>query len=363
MSVPVLFLSLLQVIHGSGASNDSLRGATQDASLSFSDRSKAYQQLLQKYPSDISLYSEYASLLIANRAYEPALTWIRKGIARAPSDTTLRLRKAIALNAVGKSEASLTILKSLPATAESRLYMGFASRALGDHESARKYLSEAWDSGVRDPYTLYSLIEEDHALADKTAGLRHYQTFLTHFPDSAWLHVLYANAYAQKNQDAEARKEYQEALRIKADLPGVNFRLGYLMYRDNQHRSAAECFRKELDLNPYYSDANLFLGQTLRNLGQEDEAVGYFRKAIALDPASDLAYRAVIGILTDKGDLGGAAGILKKAEEQFPTDPGFPAQLARILTKLNREEEALKEQEKFRLLQESRRGKPVGKKQ
>ena len=41
------------------------------------------------------------------------------------------------------------------------------------------------------------------------------------FPDSPWLHVLYANAYMQTNKSAEARKEYQEALRLKQDLPHV----------------------------------------------------------------------------------------------------------------------------------------------
>ena len=275
------------------------------------------------------------------------------GSDAASSDSGLRLRHAIALHALNKPEASLKILEALPASAESRFYMGLNYRSLGDHRSAQKYLAEARDLGLRDPYALYSLIEEDHALGDKAAGLQHFRSFLTDFPGSPWLHVLYANAYVQKHNDPEARKEYQEALRLKPDLPAVNFRLGFLLYQDGDYTSAAEYFRKELSLNPAYSDANLFLGQTLRNLGREQEAIVHLRKAIALDTRSELAYKALVAALSEKGDLSDAVEVLRIAEKEFPADPSFPAQLARVLTRLNREEEALKEMEKFRGLKQS----------
>ena len=279
------------------------------------------------------------------------------GSDAASSDVRLRLRHAIALHGLGKHEASLKILEALPASGESRFYMGLDYRSLGDHKSAQKYLAEARDLGLRDPYALYSLIEEDHEIGDKAAGLQHFRLFLTDFPGSPWLHVLYANAYVQKHKDAEARKEYQAALRLKPDLPAVNFRLGFLLYQDGDYTSAAEYFRKELSLNPAYSDPNLFLGQTLRNLGREQEAIVHLRKAIALDTRSELAYKALVAALGEKGDLGGAVEILRIAEKEFPADPSFPAQLASVLTKLNREEEALREMEKFRVLNQSERNR------
>jgi tetratricopeptide (TPR) repeat protein len=361
MAVPV-FLLLCGALLGSDAdSSAAARLQAENPSLPFSDRSRVYEHLIQNNPSDISLYADYASLLIANHDYEPALKWIAKGLSGAPSDTSLRIRQAIALHALNKYEASLRILGALPASGESRFYMGLAYRSLGDHKSAQKYLTEARDLGLRDPYALYSLIEEDHALGDKATGLQHFESFLAEFPGSPWLHVLYANAYVQKHNDAEARKEYQEALRLKPDLPAVNFRLGFLLYNDGEYVPAAECFRKELALNPAYSDANLFLGQTLRNLGRQREAIVHLRKAVALDTRSGLAYKALVAALGETGDLEGAVEILRIAENKFPADPSFPAQLASILTRLNREEEALKEMEKFRVLKQSERNqeKPV----
>lgn len=357
MGVSVFALFLLQAFLGSDAATSAARSKAENPLLPVSDRRQAYEQLIRNNPSDHSLFAEYASLLIANHEYSSALTWITKGLAVAPSDTELRLRHAIALHALDRHEASLKILEALPASGESRFYMGLDCRSLGDHKSAQKYLAEARDLGLRDPYTLYSLIEEDHALGDKAAGLQHFRVFLTEFPESPWLHVLYANAYVQKDNDAEARKEYREALRLNPDLPAVNFRLGFLLYKNGEYIPAAECFRRELALNPSYSDANMFLGQTFRNLGRDEEAILHLRKAIALDKRSELAYRALVAALGDKGDFNGAVEILRMAEKEFPADPSFPAQLASVLTRLNREEEALKEEEKFRSLKQSERNR------
>ena len=160
-------------------------------------------------------------------------------------------------------------------------------------------------------------------------------------------------ALYREGQIDDAVVQYREALRLKSDLPAVNFRLGFLLYEDGDYIPAAECFRQELALNPAYSDANLFLGQTLRNLGREEEAIVHLRKAIALDTRSELAYKALVAALSEKGDLSDAVEVLRIAEKEFPADPSFPAQLARVLTRLNREEEALKEMEKFRGLKQS----------
>lgn len=327
----------------------SLGGAQADTAVA------AYEVKIRASPYDATLYAELASLLIANRAPAEALAWIQKGLAAVPSDAGLRLRHGIALHALAKPEESLKVLEALPASGESRLYVGLDYRALGNHAAAQKHLSAAWDLGLRDPYALYSLIEEDHALADKTAGLQHFKLFLAHFPGSPWLHVLYANAYLQKGNDVEARREYQEALRMKPDLPAVNFRLGLLLYKDGEYVPAAECFRKELALSPSYADANLFLGQTLRNLGQQEEAIPYLKRTIELDSRSELGYRALVATLGEKGDLNGAVEILRMAENEFPANASFPAQRASLLTRLNRGAEALKEQEKFRALRQAGR--------
>ncbi len=244
--------------------------------------------------------------------------------------------------------------------AEERFRAALRDRASGNHEAARRGLQQAWEMGYRDAYVLYSLIEEDRALGDKPAGMRHFQLLTNQFPDSPWLHVLYADAYMAKDQQSDARKEYEEALRLSPILPTVAFRVGYIHFSNGDYDKAEAYFRRELRVNPSYSDANLFLGETLRQLGRVEAAIPYYRTAVALDSKLELAYRALASALTDEGDLSGALEVLANAGTRFPEDPSFPAQLARIFTRLHRDEEALRQQARFKTLMEQQRRREKG---
>lgn len=333
------------------------------SSMPVDERRQAYEQLIQNCPNEAELYVEYASLLIAGHAYSSALGWIAKGLVISPGNADLRLKQAVVLHALGDPEGSLKVLLQLPASAESLFYSGLDQRVLGNHEAAQKSLSAAWDMGFQDPYTLYALIEEEHALGNKSSGMKHFQLFVDRFPESPWLHVLLGNAYLQKNKNDEARQEYLEALRRDPVLPSVNFLVGYLAYQGEQYGIAADYFRKEVAVNPAYADASLFLGESLRQLGRAEDAIAPLRQALALDPRSALAYKTLGAVLTETGRLEDAAAILEQGEQIFPSDAAFPAQLSRIFARLDRKDDARREAERYRSMMGSKvPGPPKGNK-
>jgi tetratricopeptide (TPR) repeat protein len=358
MGVPFLVALFLQAAGwcNSGDSGN-VREAARSA-LPAVERRQAYERLIQNCPNEPKLYVEYAALLIAARSYSAALDWISKGLAIAPGNDDLRLKQAIALRAAGDPEGSLKILVQLPPSAESCFYAGLDYRVLGNHEAARQSLSAAWDMGFQDPYVLYALIDEEHALGDKAAGMKHFQLFIDRFPESPWLHVLLGNVYMQKNKNDEARQEYLEALRRDPELPSVNFLVGYLSYQGEQYGTAADYFRKEIAVNPGYADASLFLGESLRQLGRAEDAVAPLRQALALNPRSALAYKTLGTVLTETGRLEEAAGILEKGEQSFPSDTTFPAQLSRLFARLNRKDDARREAERYRSMMGSKESGP-----
>ena len=348
MAVPFLVVLFLQATGWcNSAASNSARLAGRSL-IPLSERRQAYEELLQNCPTEPNLYSEYASLLIAGHAYSSALGWIAKGLSIAPGNDDLRLKQAIVLHALGNPEASLAILVQLPQSGESRFYSGLDYRSLRKHEAAQKSLSAAWDLGFQTPYVLYALIEEEHALGDKSSGMKHFQLFTERFPESPWLHVLLGNAQMQKNKNDQAREEYLEALRGDPALPSVNFLVGYLSYQGEQYGIAADYFRKEIAVNPAYADASLFLGESLRQLGRTEDAIAPLRQALALDPRSALAYKTLGAALTETGRLEDAAGILEKGETSFPSDASFPAQLSRIFARLDRKDDARREAERYR---------------
>src|ERR1700760_3193922 len=61
--------------------------------LPFQERSSAFEKVIQACPEDPRLYTEFASLLVANREFSSALSWAEKGLKLAPEDPTLNLRR------------------------------------------------------------------------------------------------------------------------------------------------------------------------------------------------------------------------------------------------------------------------------
>ena len=266
-------------------------------------------------------------------------------LAQPPADCSkgaeLFLRK--------QPKASLAALAGCKETAETLFYKGLDYRALGNHTEARRFLLSALQAGYDNPVLLYSLIEEENELGQKTAGLEHFKLMMSRYPDSAWTHVLLGNAYFSTQRDHEAQTEYEQALARDANLPNVNFRLGYLAYQAAQYESAAQYFRRELDLDPASGTATLFYGQTLKALGRNAEAIPYLQKAIALDPQAPLPYGTLAGALLAENRSEEAIALLLQAEKRFPADPSFPARLSHLYSGLHRDEEARRAAERARV--------------
>lgn len=230
----------------------------------FLERSKAFARSIQACPDEPRLYSEFASLLVANHDFAGALPWVDKGLDLAPEDATLNLRKGEVLVALSQGKQALAALAKAPPTGESQFFRGLAYQLLGDHRPAEECFLDAWKRGNEDPYVLYSLIQEDKALSDKPAGLEHFQLMMSRFPNSVWVHVLLGDANFKMSRNAQARQEYLEAAKLKPDLFEANFPLAYLAFEAGEYGPAVEYYRRALAAKPHHTEANLYLGEALR---------------------------------------------------------------------------------------------------
>jgi tetratricopeptide (TPR) repeat protein len=367
-SLPLLML----LVGGTSGPKTTIRGATdcreqpavqdllrlgEDKRQPYQSRKEAYENALKACSGDTSLYAALSALLLEQQDAEAALTWVKRGLSLAPNDPILTLYKGVALLSSGHPDQALAALKKVPPTGQSEFYLGMAYRALREHQQAQQALSKAFAMGFDDPYVLYVLIEQDRELGDKEAGLRHFRTFYDRFPDSVWLHMLYGDAYLAKNDDSNAEAEYEQALKVKPDLPVVNYQLGYIAFKRGKYAAAEEHLRKEIALNPTFAAAYLYLGTTLRRLGKNAEALPFLEQAVTRDPNYTLAYSELATAQTEAGKLEGALRTLQTGEERFPQEAAFPAQLAGLLRRLGRTEEAKREAEKATSL--SKQGNPI----
>jgi tetratricopeptide (TPR) repeat protein len=286
------------------------------------------------------LYAEYSSLLVAERDFASALHWADKGLAHAPDDATLNLRKGEALVGLSQAKEALAALAKTPESGESQFFRGLAYQLLDEHRPAQECFLDAWKRGDEDPYVLYSLMREDKELGDKAAGVEHFKIMLARFPESVWIHILLGDAHFKKSEYVDAKKEYLAAEKIMPDLFEPNFRLAYLAFEAGEYPTAVEFYRKALAVKPRHTEANIYLGEALRREQKTQEAIVQLRRAIQLDAKSALAYDSLSKALADAGRLREAAEVLGTAEKQFPEESSFPAMRARILNRLGRAAEA-----------------------
>ncbi len=89
--------------------------------------------------------------------------------------------------------------------------------------------------------------------------------------------------------------------------------LGLLLAKMGQVDEAMAHLQKALEINPNYGDAHFNLGFVLADMGRRDEAIAHFRKAVEIDPDAIGALRDRALALPQRGQLTGAASLLKRA--------------------------------------------------
>ncbi len=331
----------------------------EDQSRLYQDRRASYEKAIRGCPREPKLYAGISALLLEHRDSAAALAWIKRGLDVAPRDPSLMMYQGVALLSAGEPEAALDVLKDAPPSPRTLFYLGMAYRALRDPKHSAEALRKAFESGYRDPYVLYVLIEQDREFGDKAAGLADFRTFSQEFPDSPWLHMLYGNAYLARSENSRAADEYAQAAKLDPKLPIVHYQLGFIALDRGNYSGAADDFHEEIRLNPTFAPAYLYLGTALRGLGKNQEALPFLREAVRRDPNYVLAYRSLAAAEIDANQSQAAIHTLRTASQRFPQEPAFPAQLASLLRRLGRVLEAKQESAKAQTL--SQKNNPIRK--
>jgi tetratricopeptide (TPR) repeat protein len=101
-------------------------------------------------------------------------------------------------------------------------------------------------------------------------------------PESARAHEALAENYFVLRQMPQAEKEYQEALRIRPDLPGLHLELGQVYANSAQWPKAEAEFRAEAKLQPGKAEAAYRLGAALLQQGNAQEALAELKRSNGL---------------------------------------------------------------------------------
>ena len=193
-----------------------------------------------------------------------------------------------------------------------------------------------------DPEVLYITT---HYLSE--LAMRASQELAREAPNSYQARELQAEAFESQGRWAEAAAEYQKILDQKGGVPGIHFRLGRVALSKGESEAnteeAKKEFEQELKIDASNAAAEFSLGEIARRAGQWDEAVTHFSTAARIDPGFAEAYLALGMSLASAQKFAAAVGPLEKYVKIVPDDPAGHYQLAIAYDRTGRKESAAKE--------------------
>jgi tetratricopeptide (TPR) repeat protein len=121
--------------------------------------------------------------------------------------------------------------------------------------------------------------------AETAAGSQANDKLLAAFPRSARAYQTRGQGYYQRKMIPEAVKEYEQAIALRPDLPGLHLELGEIYAGRAAWPKAEEQFRGETTLRPGSAEAAFRLGDTLLQEGKMKEAADELRRSDSLRPS------------------------------------------------------------------------------
>ena len=277
--------------------------------------------------------------------YGSAIAPLKRALELSPDLPVAHQFLGYALLAQGYAAESIPHLQRVGAQDA----LGIAQIETGQLSEAVANFNAALAQRPDDPDLLYYL---GHAsgLLSKSA----IDTLLAAHPDSARAHQALAENYFVLRQMPQAEKEYQEALRLRPELPGLHLELGQVYANSAQWPKAEAEFRAETKLRPGNAEAAYRLGAALLQQGKATEALEELKRANDLKPDMPETLYSLGKAASLSGDARTAENVWTKVIE-LEKETSLAAQahfgLAGLYRKQGKSQQAQSEMKEFQRLQ------------
>jgi tetratricopeptide (TPR) repeat protein len=175
-------------------------------------------------------------------------------------------------------------------------------------------------------------------------------------PDSARMHEIMAQHFINEGDATDAIAQYERALVIDSQLPGVRYELAEAILVDSKSVEsldrATALLKKALALDPRNAGAEAELGEIAAIQNDSAAAEAHFARALALDANQLNALRGMADIAKLAEDNEKAKVYLLRASRVDPLDATLHYQLSQLYRKANLMDDAKREMDNFRMIQD-----------
>jgi len=309
---------------------------------------RAYRDYVAANPDDVDAWHLLGVLLHRRGDSAAAMEPLRRAVLLAPDTARLHLSLGGVLMQIGQDEAArgafLRALELDPNLVEAHGVLGHLQLRDGEVDAAEhrfKTGRRATDMFENeDPTILLGLGNVHLARGDGVTASKFLSRAAELKPDDAAIQMALGQAFFAQESFAFAEQAFSNALRLRPELSVAKLFLSRARMRQNKDEAAREGFTALIAEGKQVFGANAGLGDIARKLGQTVKALKFYKRALELDPTHAGAVNACAWCMEKLGDPEAAVRYLSEGVQQSPDANSLRPQLAVLLDRLGRGDEA-----------------------
>lgn len=187
--------------------------------------------------------------------------------------------------------------------------------------------------------------EYDRAIEECTRAIEKY-------PSNPLLYRARGNTYYARNRNRKITSDLSQAIADFTTAINLDPRDDHSLYMRAQSYAFQNAFDRAIDdlnaaieINDHASELYSLRGNMVFQLKKYDQAINDYVRAIELEPDKAIYYAWVAGALVKRGDYDLAVDYLTAAIDRDPTNPYLYRERSKVYLKLNKKDEADKDEE------------------
>jgi tetratricopeptide (TPR) repeat protein len=299
-------------------------------------------------PRNIDARGNLGVLLFFRGDYTEAVRQLRAALKLQPGLWKIQALLGLAERRTGKeSEGRQDLEAAFPHLQDEKIKMEVGNALIesysstGDLDSAAATVAAMLKLDPTNANLLYTAYRLHSDLTDQAMV-----TLALVAPDSAQMHQAMAHELARHDEKAAAIANYEAAIKINPQLPGLHFELGEMLYNSEdptlQAQAEAE-YKTALALNPSDEKAESRLGDVAAKRGDLKAASDDYSHALQLDPKDADVETDLAKVLLSMNQPQAAQKLLEQSVQIDPTNYVAHYRLSTLYRTQGRVEDAKRE--------------------
>lgn len=309
---------------------------------------REYRAHLAEKPDDAEAWHLLGVLLHQRGDDAAAMEPLLRAVQLEPEVARLHLSLGGVLMELDQTEAArgafLRALELDPNLVEAHSVLGHLQLRDGDLDEAEnrfkigRRATDMFDND--DPMILLGLGSVQLGRGDGVTAAKFLSRAAELKPGDAAIQTALGQALFAQESFTFAEQAFANAVRLRPDSSVAKLFLARARMRQNKDASAREGFLALIADGKQLFGANAGLGDIARKQGQTVKALKFYKRALELDPAHAGVVNACAWCMEKLGDPEAAVRYLAEGVERSPDADSLRPQLAALLDKLGRGEEA-----------------------